>query len=424
VEIDMPTNQRKALIIGCGIAGPVTALFLQRAGIEATIYEAHPAPQDEAGAFLVLAPNGVNVLKTLGLDGEVQAAGFEFAGMRFVNGAGKAIGQMDNRGDAARYGAGSVLIKRGLLHKCLREAALRQGIRIKFGKKLTGLETPQAGGVIAHFADGTTASGDFLIGCDGIHSRTRRLILPNAPAPQYTGLVDCGGFTRAPQLADTGGWMHMIFGQRAFFGYCVTPDGEVFWFNNTPYRKEPTRDELQAISTDAWRQQLLALHAHDPEPVPTLLGATTGEIGKWPVYDIPFLPTWHQGPVCLVGDAAHATSPHAGQGASMALEDAIVLAKCVRDIPDLERAFIAYQLLRKERVEEITRQARRTGQSKSTQHPLALWLRDRLLPLFLQLGARANRRVFDYRVAWESQSAPATGSSASRQHPTAKGASV
>jgi 2-polyprenyl-6-methoxyphenol hydroxylase-like FAD-dependent oxidoreductase len=419
----MANNQRKALIIGCGIAGPVTALFLQRAGIEATIYEAQPAPQDEAGAFLVLAPNGVNVLKTLGLDGEIQAAGFPFAGMRFLNGAGKAIGQMDNRDDVARYGAGSVLIKRGQLHRRLREAALRQGIQVEFGKKLTGLDLPPGGGVIAHFADGTTATGDFLIGCDGIHSRTCRLILPDAPPPQYTGLVDCGGFTRVPGLADTGGWMHMIFGQRAFLGYCVTPDGEVFWFNNTPHPSEPARDELQAITGEAWRQRLLALHADDPEPVPAILAATTGEIGKWPVYDIPFLPTWHKGPVCLVGDAAHATSPHAGQGASMALEDAIVLAKCVRDIPDLERAFIAYQLLRKERVEEITLQARRTGQSKSTQNPLALWLRDHLLPLFLRLGERANRQVFEYRVAWESNAAPAREPSAHRQH-TPKGASV
>jgi 2-polyprenyl-6-methoxyphenol hydroxylase-like FAD-dependent oxidoreductase len=159
---------------------------------------------------------------------------------------------------------------------------------------------------------------------------------------------------------------------------------------------------LSAVGNQEWQQRLQSWHANDPAPIPEIIRSTKGIVGKWPVYDLPFLPTWHKGPVCLIGDAAHATSPHIGQGASLALEDAVVLARCLRDIPDLEWVFATYQGLRIERVETLVRQARRIGDRKIP-GPVAGWFRDLLLPLFLKAGANSMNWVYSYKVDWDEK---------------------
>lgn len=394
------SSQPRAIIIGAGVAGPVTAMFLQRAGWEAAVFEARPGDEPAGGAWLNLAPNGVNVLKLLGIDIEQAAAGFPAAGITLRNSAGRTIGVIDSRADVVRFGARGVVLKRAILHRALTDAAMRANIPIRFDKRLTGIEQT-ADGVIATFADGTVERGEVLIGCDGIHSRTRQLILPAAPTPVYTGLVDCGAFVRPEiPIAPTPA-MEMVFGRRAFFGYLARPDGEVYWFCNVAWEREPARGELAAISNDEWRRRLIDLVAGEPSPVPAIVAATTGEIGRWPTYDIPSLPTWHQGRVCLLGDAAHATSPHVGQGASTALEDAAELARCLRDLPDPTAAFAVFEAMRKSRVERLVAQARRTGSSKAISHPVQAWCRDRFLALALRYGQRASDWVYAYRVNWD-----------------------
>lgn len=397
------TRRHTALVIGGGIAGPVTAMFLQRAGFEPVIYEARGEPADDAGAFLNLAPSGLRVLGQLGVVERVRASGFPCPSMIFRNARGKAIGRMDDARSAQREGLGTVIIKRGLLHQALRDEAIRRGIPFEWGKRLESVEIDARGRALARFSDGSEASGDVLLGCDGIHSRTRRAILPEAPEPQYTGLIDCGGFAPCPDLEPTDGAVSFVFGRRAFFGYFIAPTREVYWFQNTVSAEEPSRAELDSVPGDAWRQQLIALHQDDPAPVPEILQATPGAVGRWPLYDMPALARWHRGPVCLVGDAAHAVSPHGGNGASLAMEDAIVLARCLRDIPDHGRAFAAYVSARKDRVERIARQARKNGNLKAQPGPVAAWLRDLLMPLFLRLGARAVAEVHEYRVDWNDR---------------------
>lgn len=395
----MTSDRRKALIIGGGIAGPAAALALRRIGIDAAIYEARPAAMDEAGAFLNLAPNGVNALKTLGVENRLD--GFPSQGIRFYNRRGKPIGALDSRDEAARYGAQNRMVKRGRLHKALREAAQEAGIAFEFGKRLAAIEVDGRGPVTARFEDGTTAQGDLLIGADGLHSRTRQILLPDGPQPVYTGMVDCGGFSHLPASAlPEPNVQHMVFGRRAFFGYIARPDGEVWWFSNVSWPKPPGRGELDALSSDEWRARLLDLHGDDPAPIRAIIEATPGALGRWAIYDMPPLPTWHSSKIVLVGDAAHAISPHVGQGASLALEDVLVLAQSLRDQPDLARAFAAYEQRRRARVEAIVKQARRTGERKIP-HPIFGWFLERMLPYFLERGAASMAWVYSYRVDWE-----------------------
>jgi 2-polyprenyl-6-methoxyphenol hydroxylase-like FAD-dependent oxidoreductase len=399
-------GQRKALIVGGGVAGPALAIFLQRAGIQAEVFEARSAAEEDAGFFLSLGPNGGNVLRALGVDPVSDIGGTPIDGMDFYNGGGRRIGRVDGRDEQQRYGARSVIVKRSRLHRALRDRASSLGIRVHHQKKLASVDLftsadGDEGQVVASFEDGTAEQGDFLIGADGLHSLTRQVILPDAPGPAYSGFVDCGGFAYpSPPLPGSGGFQ-MTFGRRAFFGAVAKPDGEVCWFSNLAWPEEPRRGELAAVSEEAWRQRLLEAHGDDPEPIPTIIRSTPGELGRWGVYELPSLPTWHVGPVCLIGDAAHAAPPHLGQGASTALEDALVLAKCLRDVRDTEQAFAAFEGLRRERVERIVAQARRNGQQKAITNPIGAFIRDLLLPLFIRLSGSPDW-LYGYRLEWDA----------------------
>ncbi|HET7095039.1 MAG TPA: FAD-dependent monooxygenase, partial [Thermomicrobiales bacterium] len=315
---------------------------------------------------------------------------------------GKAIGVLDRTAEERRFGAAPIVLKRGLLHQALRDAAIRRGIPVAFGKRLTDIEARTEGGVAVRFAGGASDAGDLLIGCDGIHSPTRRFVVPDGPKSIYTGIVGFSGFSRPSPPIPADGAMGMTFGKRAFFGSFAAPNGEVYWYDNVPWPREPAANEFAAAGDAELRQRLLSLHADDPAPIPAIVRATTSEIGTWAIYDIPSLAAWSRGPVCLVGDAAHATSPHGAQGASLALEDAVVVAKCLRDLPTIETAFAACEGLRKARVERQVRQARRTGAQNVAANPVGLWLRDRLLPLLLTRGERANDWLHAYRVDWQT----------------------
>ncbi|MGB3632498.1 MAG: PPOX class F420-dependent oxidoreductase [Rubrobacteraceae bacterium] len=385
---------RKALIIGCGIAGPVLAMFLKRVGMDPVIYEARPEPKDEAGYFLNLAPNGAAVLDMLGVREEALGNGTLTTHIVFQNHRGKQLGALPEA---------TILIKRGLLNRGLREAALRRGVPIEFGKRLKEVEITSGHAVVANFEDGTEASGDLLVGCDGIHSPTRRSVMPDAPKPRYASTIDSGGFTRTPDVPPSDGVMRMTFGTQAFFGYQVVTSGEVYWFENFHEPTEPDRKKLEAIPNDRWREKLLGAHRQDHPPIAEIIGATEGRIGRWPNYDMPSLSAWHRGPACLIGDAAHATLPSAGQGASMAMEDAVVLAKCLRDISDTEDAFSTFEALRKNRVEELIEEARKNGSRKSPTNALTRTVRDLVLPFFLKMGVKNAKKAYSYRVEWDEQ---------------------
>ncbi|MFL6265958.1 MAG: FAD-dependent oxidoreductase [Actinomycetes bacterium] len=389
-----------ALIAGGGIAGPVTAMALQHAGVDAQVYEAHLPGTGDAGSYLTVAINGLDALRAVGADKPVLAAGFPTPANVLLSGTGRRLGTVSNGGRLAD-GTVSHTVKRARLYQALHEEAAGRGIRIEYGKRLAAAE-PTAGGVLATFDDGTQASGDLLIGADGVHSRARRLIDPAAPSPRYVGLVNFGGYTPdSAGTAEPGAW-HMIFGRRAFFGYVVDPDGGTVWFANVP-RPAVTAAERAAISPEQWRRQLVELFAGDHGPAGDLIAAGTLELAGDSTHDLPSVPTWHRGPMVIVGDAAHAPSPTSGQGASMAAEDAVVLAKCLRDLPEIPQALAAYERLRRRRVERIVAQGARTGSAK-TPGPVGRVVRDLALPLVFRflVTERSTAWIYNHHIDWDT----------------------
>jgi FAD-dependent urate hydroxylase len=398
-----PTN-KKALIIGGGIAGPVTAMALKRAGIDSIVYEAYDINAGlDAGAFLTVAVNGLDALRVLDAHEPVLDAGFPTRKIEFLSGTGKRLGEVPI-GGTLPDGTVTHTIKRADLYRVLHDESIRRGIRIEHGKRLVDAETASDGTVFARFEDGTRATGDLLIGADGIHSRTRRIIDPAAPEPRYTGLGNIGGFTRDASVNTEPGIYVMVWGKRAFFGYTVSPSGENWWFANPPSAKELPGAEL--VATEQWKQRLIGLFADDATPAVEIIEATTGELVGTNQYDMPSVPTWHRVPMVIAGDAAHAASPASGQGASMAIEDAVVLAKCLRDLPDIQQAFVAYEQLRRERVERVVAQGARSSSGKAA-GPIARVLRDLMLPVILKRVASSGERslawVYDHHIDWDEK---------------------
>lgn len=395
------TTARSALVIGAGIAGPATAIALQKAGIDATIYEAHPTAADGIGVFLTLASNGVDALRVLGADEPALAVGFSTPTIVLRNAAGKHLGE-SRTGGWLPDGTTSQTVTRADLYRVLHEEANRRGVRVEHGKRLIAVE--EAGdGVRAVFADGSEAVGDVLIGCDGVHSTVRSIIDPAAPAPTYAGLLTTGGYTRDVAVDTAPGTYEMIFGKRGFFGYALAPHGEVWWFANVPCRDEPTGGALAAVSGQEWRRRLLDLYAQDVGPAAALIRATDDVAAMSPIHTIQHLPSWHRGRMIVIGDAAHAPSPTSGQGASLAIEDAVVLATCLRDLPSPEAAFARFEDARRPRVERIVKWAARINNSKAA-GPVARMLRDATLPTILKLTAnsRAFKQTYDYHLDWDA----------------------
>jgi 2-polyprenyl-6-methoxyphenol hydroxylase-like FAD-dependent oxidoreductase len=201
--------------------------------------------------------------------------------------------------------------------------------------------------------------------------------------------------------------LNFTYGANGFFGYCGAGEGKVMWWSNLP-RSEPfTRAELADSSSGSVKAEMLRLFGEYHQPIPALILATDA-IVKVNVFDIRSLPTWRRGRVVLVGDAAHAVSPNAGQGASMALEDAMYLAKLLASSDDYERVFATFEMDRKPRVERIVAEGRRRGADKQIVGPLQETIRELILTVVLNLfGPRMEDWLYRYKIDWGSN--PSSG---------------
>jgi 2-polyprenyl-6-methoxyphenol hydroxylase-like FAD-dependent oxidoreductase len=386
----------KALIIGGGIAGPITAILLKKAGIEATVFEAFPRSRGIGGG-LQIAPNGMHVLAEAGLANEMIRRGSIAESIEFFSQSGAPLASI-NREMAKRFGQPAVNMRRATLNEAILAKAEREGIKVVFNKRLAGIEDHGDQPVVAHFEDGSSEEGDFLIGADGVHSATRRHVIPGGPMPFDTGLVGFGGFVPRALLkaAGAGPSLFMTFGQSGFFGYgyCGSEaDGAMCWSTQPGHGIDAAT--FRAMDQAALRHHLRRFHAGWHAPIPQLLEAMD-EIVVTATLDVATLPTWSRGRTLLIGDAAHATSPHAGQGASLALEDALRLAILLQQEPDFRAAFQSFETERRTRAERIVALARRNGNQKREFGRAGAWIRDRMLKLVIPLNLRGNDWIYGY----------------------------
>jgi 2-polyprenyl-6-methoxyphenol hydroxylase-like FAD-dependent oxidoreductase len=395
----------RALIIGTGVAGTVAAMALHKAGVEAEVFEAYEESAGLAhGVFLTVAVNGLDALRAIDAHHVVRAAGFPSGKIHFSSGTGRRLGSIA-LGPELPDGTVTQTLKRSDLYGGLYAEAVRRGIRITHGKRLNGAEQRPGGGVVAHFADGTSAEGDVLIGADGVRSVTRTLIDPEAPGPRYTGLGNVGGYARVPGVRTVPGDYEMIWGRECFFGYTVGADGEVWWFANPPSRTELTRAET-ALTDERVRERLISLLSVDHTPAAEIVRSTQDNLRIFNQYDLPTVPRWHNDRMVVIGDAAHAVSPASGQGASLAAEDAVVLALCLRDASSIPAALAEFERRRRDRVQRIVAWGASMNNTKK-QGLVGRFMRDLMVPIIMRRNSRPEAMnqlswIFNHHIDWST----------------------
>ncbi|GAA2522978.1 FAD-dependent oxidoreductase [Winogradskya humida] len=385
------TQVRTALIVGGGIAGPVVAAALRRAGITSTVVEAHAAQDDHLGGTLALAPNGVAALHAIGMDeGVVEHATpisrqvMAFGGKRIAMPSLKDVPPLR-------------VVHRAALHRALYEQA---GVPFLFGKRLSGAHETTTG-VTATFDDGSTMEADVLIGADGVRSTVRGLIDADAPGPEFTGVLGFEGVSDH-EVDLPAGTMTFAFGRRGYYLYWPEPGGGTRWGANLPWKQPLRRSE--ALRRHDWMSVLREAYGDD-DPGGELIRRTDAAalqvVGGLQI--MPRVPHWHRGRMVLCGDAAHAPSNSSGQGASLAIESAVQLARCLRDLPDLPAAFGTYERLRRDRVEQIAARAARINHAKAP-GPIARTLMPVLMPLAMKAMhiERTTGEEQRYRINWDA----------------------
>ncbi|MFF5294620.1 FAD-dependent oxidoreductase [Paractinoplanes globisporus] len=388
-------KEKTVAIIGAGIAGPVTALALHKAGIAATVYESYPSTADGLGGTIAIAPNGMAALEIVGAaDAVREVASPAYRQVMSVNDKRVAMPSLDGV-EPLR------VVRRSDLYRILQERARAEGVPIEYGRRLTDVRE-ESDRVTAIFDNGEKVTADVIVGADGVHSTVRRLIDPDAPGPRYTGMLAFEGLSPA-EVAEEAGTMTFAFGKRGYYLYWPAAGGGTTFGVNLPHPRPLSIKEARAVPSGEWIKTLLDVYGED-EPGGDLLRNLAPEDLQvnGALYIMPPVPHWYRGRMALVGDAVHAPSNSSGQGASLAIESSIQLARCLRDIPDVQQAFATYERLRRDRVERIASRAAKINHTKAP-GPVAKALMPVIMPIFLKLVMKPEKTMGPdqrYRIDW------------------------
>ena len=359
------------MIIGGGIGGLCAALALQQAGIPVRVYERAPAIT-EIGAGLPLWANATRVLDSLGIGAALRAVSVPGMTAEFRSARGTLLAELPSHKLVEKYGAAHIGVHRADLQAILL-AALHPGV-VTLGARCVGFRQ-DGSGVTARFADGRQARGSILVGADGMRSVVRTQLVDRRP-PRYAGYTAWRGV--APLQTDLfplGVGME-TWGRGRRFGASHIGGGRVYWFA-TKTAPEGERDR-----PGGRKAELRACFRGWHPLIGLIIEATEdGAILRNDIYEHRALRRWGAGRVTLLGDAAHTMTPNLGQGACQAIEDAAVLAHCIRLIPDPGAALRRYEARRNPRTTLIAKQSQLTGRFAQVQHSVACRVRDTLTKL-------------------------------------------
>jgi salicylate hydroxylase/6-hydroxynicotinate 3-monooxygenase len=357
-------------IIGAGIGGLALAAALRQRGIVAEVYE-QAAQFARVGAGIQQSPNAVKVHRGLGIETRLRDVAFAPATSLNRDAISGKVTNDHPLGAAveARYGAPYLTLHRGDLHEAL--AAIVPAECVHLGKKLASV-TVRGPRVELTFTDGSAVEAEAVIGADGVHSLVRDHVV-GPIAPRFTGRLAYRTTFPASRLTgvEVGSSRTKWWGaDRHIVIYFVTAArDEVYFTTSQPEKADWMTRESWSTKGDLGelREAFAGFH-----PDVRAVLAAAPEVHKWGIFERDPLPTWSRGRVALLGDACHPMTPYMASGAAMALEDAVVLARCLREIGDVVEAFRVYETTRKPRASAV-----QTGSSNNT------WMRNATDPDWL-----------------------------------------
>ena len=348
----MSARALRVAIVGGGIGGVAAAVALIRRGIEVKLYEQAPALA-EVGAGVAIQPNGVRMLRRLGLGDSVARLGARWVDPQFRRPDGAFAASMwppELASAIEFYG----FHRADLLS--LFVDRLPAGV-VHTGHTCIGFEQSEDEAVVA-FANGARAAADVVVGADGIHSALQQYVVAPSP-PIFSGSVASRGLIAAASVSWPKGAMRNWLGAGQHFLVFPVRGGELINYVGFVSTDERTKELWSAPGDPADLARAFA--GWDP-----LVGAIIARIEttfRWGLYDREPLTTWTRGRLTLLGDAAHPMLPHAGQGANQAIEDAVALAAALAraDRASAPRALKIYERLRREHTAGVQLKSRSNG---------------------------------------------------------------
>lgn len=300
-----------------------------------------------------------------------------------------------------KTGFGYLRIKRVDIVSVLKKKVEETGIKIHYGRRLVQIEELEDG-VRVLFEDGSVDSADLLLACDGIHSFVRSSFVQPGYQPEYSGVSGLGALVSRDVLSDeTIEQMNGLEGMFTEEGMlavnpCTPNREEVFMFFSKWVPLPETGDSRDGWEVhkkeevDGFKEQLLGIlgdaQGQWGDAMRTLV-RNTSSVNFYPVYRLPLGGQWSRGRCVLVGDAAHAMPPHAGQGVSMAMEDVFLLSRLLEDPQrSIEKVFEKYDSIRRPRVEEIFNMAAKNAQMRKKTTHMGLLLKETKFSVMLNIS--------------------------------------
>jgi 2-polyprenyl-6-methoxyphenol hydroxylase-like FAD-dependent oxidoreductase len=384
---------RRAVVVGAGIGGLTAAVALRRRGWDVTIAERAPA-LEPVGAGLGLGPNALHALDAIGLGDDVR----RFSAVQGHGGLRRSGGGWLVRTDlgavATRFGDPQLVALRadvvGLLAGSLPAGVLRTGVTV------TGVDAGDAERRARVATSDGDLDADLVVAADGIGSRIRATLFPDHPGPRYSGFTTWRFVSPAlpegagrPEPAET-------WGRGEVFGVLPLVSGEVYCYASAPAPRGLRHDDEAA--------ELKRRFGRWHDPIPDLIGAISPDrVLHDDVYWIAEpLPAYHRGRVAILGDAAHAMTPHLGQGACQAIEDAVVLASVAGPGTPAETApdLAAYTTARLPRTRMVANGSYRATRLSGMTSPAAIALRNTGIRLVGRLAPSLMLRQMDPLASW------------------------
>jgi 2-polyprenyl-6-methoxyphenol hydroxylase-like FAD-dependent oxidoreductase len=363
-------TEKDFAIVGGGIGGLTLAIALQQKGFKVKIYE-NAAEIKPLGAGLALAANAVKALIEIGISEDILKAGNILKVVRIKDQKGNILTETNAEKLSQKFGiVNNFTIHRADLHRIL--IGLLEPGSLQLNKGLVDYGN-EAGDIKLNFRDGSSASANYLIACDGIHSVVRKKLLPNSN-PRYAGYTCWRGvIDDIPPDIDVAETSE-TWGPGCRFGIVPLSDNRLYWFACINAKERDP--EMGALRI----QDLQSYFKHFHFPVQEILAKTPDHrLIHSDIVDLKPLKKFAFENIVLMGDAAHATTPNMGQGACMAIEDAAVLANCIEDCVTTEEAFLRFEKKRIFRTTTIVNNSRTIGRIAQLENSMLIALRNTLI---------------------------------------------